>query len=120
MDFNEKRIEFSLCEQVFTDMFKDEEDDLENYFVKDRIIRLVLDCGKGFDSKSLLSYFDKLLIQAAVDQRDNIQRWVRCTECKQKGKKGYFLAEENFKVTEKERCREREEHDFLEKEDQGN
>ena len=92
-------------------MFEDEEDDPEKYFAKDRIFRLILDSGTEFNSKTLLSFFDKLLIQA-VDSMD-IQRWVTCKECKQKGKKGYFLAEKSFEVTEKmERCKDSNEHEY--------
>ena len=111
MIFNGKQIEFLLFEEVLTNMFEDEEDYLEDYFAKHRIIRLILDCGKGLNSKTMLSFFDKLLIQA-VDKKQ-IQRWVRCKECKQKGKKGYFLAEESFKVTDKmKKCKESEAHRY--------
>ena len=112
MQFNGSHIGFSLFEEVSTDMFEDGEDDpAEDYFAKYRIFRLILESGAGFNSKTLLSHFDKLLIQAIA--KSHIQRWVRCKECKQKGKKGYFLAEESFIVTEKmERCKMSEEHEY--------
>ena len=38
---------------------------------------------------------------------------MRCKDCKQKGKNGYFLADEGFKVTEKMgRCKRSEEHEW--------
>ena len=65
---NGEDIGFLLFEEVFIDMFEDKDDDPEIYFAKHRIIRLILDSRTGFHSKKLLSYFDKLLIQA-IDSR---------------------------------------------------
>ena len=82
---------FILAEETLYDMFNEhdpEEHDPEEFFAKDRILRIILDTESVVDLKDTLSYLDELLSQAVKSQ--HVERWVRCSQCKEKGRVNVF------------------------------
>jgi hypothetical protein len=88
-------------------MFDDTEQDPDEIFARDRVLRIILDTENTVELKETLSYFDGLLLVAVGNQ--HFERWLRCSQCKEKT--GYFHAKEHFEPNDDMEMCSHEEHE---------